>query len=89
MVRVRVKLVSLLRDAVGKPVVELELHDNATLADVLERLFSEYPKLRSVVKALEERGLEVVYMVNGRFSGFDERVGEGDEVVILPPASGG
>ena len=89
MVRVRVRLVSLLRDAVGKPVVELDVEDGATLGRVLERLYSMYPKLREIVEGLERRGLEVVYMVNGRFTGFDEKVGEGDEVVILPPASGG
>jgi MoaD family protein len=89
MARVRVRLVSLLRDAVGKPIVEVEVEDGATLGRVVEELFKAYPKLGEIVRALERRGLEVVYMVNGRFSGFDERVREGDEVVLLPPASGG
>jgi len=89
MVRVRVRLVSLLRDAVGKPVVEVDVEGEPTLGEVVKRLYEIYPRLREVVEGLEKRGLEVVYMVNGRFAGFDEKVGESDEVVVLPPASGG
>jgi MoaD family protein len=89
MVKVRIRLVSLLRDAIGKPVIELEAGDKPTLGEVIEKLYEMYPKLRRIVEALEKRGLDVVYMVNGRFAGFDEPIGEDDEIVILPPASGG
>ncbi|BES81233.1 MoaD/ThiS family protein [Pyrodictium abyssi] len=91
MVRVKVRLVSLLREAVGgRRELELELESNsATLGDVLVKLFREYPRLKSLVEELEERGLAVLYTVNGRSASRDTMVSDGDEIAILPPASGG
>ena len=89
MARVRVRLVSLLREAVGASEIAVEVGDEATLHDVLEALFNKYPSLKRLVHDLEMRGLDVVYLVNGRFSGLDQLVRDGDEIVILPPASGG
>ncbi|KSW12383.1 hypothetical protein CF15_06535 [Pyrodictium occultum] len=91
MAGVRVRLVSLLREAVGgQQELELELGgDGATLGEVLEKLFARHPRLRSLVEELERRGMQVVYLVNGRSASRDTRVGPGDEVVLLPPASGG
>lgn len=89
--RVRVKLVSLLRDAVdgaGEVIVEID-GDKARLRDVLEKLYASHPKLKRLVGGLEERGLGVVYMVNGQGAGLDAEVKDGDLVAILPPASGG
>lgn len=85
------RLVSLLREAVGgQQELELELGgDGATLGEVLEKLFARHPRLRSLVEELERRGMQVVYLVNGRSASRDTRVGPGDEVVLLPPASGG
>ncbi|ABM80936.1 MoaD/ThiS family protein [Hyperthermus butylicus] len=89
MVRVRVRLVSLLREAVGGSEVVIEVGEDATLRDVLKTLFTRYPGLEKLVRELEARGLDIVYLVNGRFSGLDQQVRDGDEIVILPPASGG
>jgi MoaD family protein len=89
--RVRVKLVSLLRDAVdgaGEVVVEVD-GDKAQLRDVLEKLYTSYPKLKKLIEGLGERGLGVVYMVNGQGVDLDAEVKDGDLVAILPPASGG
>jgi MoaD family protein len=91
MAKVRVRLVSLLREAVGgKSEIELELgSDRATLAEAIARLFEEYPRLRSLVEELEQRGLVVIYTVNGYGASRDAIVADGDEIAILPPASGG
>ncbi len=89
--KVRVKLVSLLRDAVngeGEVVVEIN-GEKARLRDVLEKLYSTYPRLKKLVEGLGERGLGVVYMVNGQGAELDAEVRDGDLVAILPPASGG
>ncbi len=87
---VRVRLVSLLRDAVGgRGELEVPVKGEATLSDVLAELFSRYPKLESMIRELEQRGLNIVYMVNGRGAAPRDRVKPGDVVTILPPASGG
>ena len=89
--RVRVRLVSLLREAVGGArEVELELPGGeASLDEVLRALFSRYPRLGELVKQLEERGLNIVYMVDGEAGDGSRRVRDGSTVTILPPASGG
>jgi len=89
--RVRVRLVSLLRDAVGGArSVEVEVPgEGMKLGELLEKLFRMYPRLREVIRGLEERGLNVVYMVNGESAGSEHVVRPGDELVVLPPASGG
>ncbi len=89
--RVRVRLVSLLRDAVGGArSVEVEVPaDGIRLGELLEELFRRYPGLREVIRGLEERGLRVLYMVNGESADMGRVVRPGDDVVILPPASGG
>jgi len=86
--RVRVRLVSLLRDAVGgRSLVEVELPGSeASFEDVLKALYEQYPSLARLVEKLRERGLEIlVVSEKGREGG----VKEGDTVVLLPPASGG
>jgi len=87
--RVRVRLVSLLREAVGSRELELELEDGATLGDLLEALYGRFPRLREIVEGLEKRGLNVLFMVNGSTAALGERLRDGDVVTILPPASGG
>jgi len=89
--RVKIRLVSLLREAVeGRREVELELGgDKATLGEVIDKLFKEYPRLKNLVEELEERGLAVIYTVNGRSASRDTIVSDSDEIAILPPASGG
>lgn len=90
--RVRVRLVSLLRDAVdGSASVELEIpgRSEASLGEVLEELYKRYPRLGRLVEELDRRGLTVVYTVNGQGAGPGDTVRDGDTVALLPPASGG
>ena len=89
--RVRVRLVSLLREAVGgRQELELELPgDSARLGDVVKALYERYPSLGKLVRELEDRGLNIVYMVNGQGASEDAAVRDGDTVTVLPPASGG
>lgn len=89
---VRVRLVSLLRDAVdGRASVELELpgRSEASLGEVLEELYKRHPRLRRLVEELNRRGLTVVYTVNGQGTEPGDMVKDGDTVALLPPASGG
>lgn len=88
--KLRVRLVSLLRDAVGgRREVEVEVEGEATLGEVLEKLFERHPRLRGLIEELERRGLQVLYLVNGASASPGDRVRPGDVVTILPPASGG
>ena len=80
--RVRVRLFASLREAAGTEIVELDLPEGATAAEAWHRLAEAHPSLSS-----RRRSLAVA--VNRRYARFDEPVAEGDEIVFIPPVSGG
>jgi len=80
--RVRVRLFASLREAAGTELVELDLPAGATAEEAWRRLAEAHPSL-----AGRRRSLAVA--VNRRYARFDEPLSEADEVVFLPPVSGG
>ena len=80
--RVRVRLFASLRDLVGRPEVTLDLPDGATAADAWGRLVAEHPGV-----AERRGGLSVA--VNRKYAAFGAPLAEADEVVFVPPVSGG
>lgn len=80
--KVRVRLFAALREAMGRAEVELELPDGATAEDAWLSLVQRSPGL-----AGKRRSLSV--SVNRRYAAFDAPLAEGDEVVFIPPVSGG
>jgi len=80
--RVRVRLFASLREAAGTEHVELDLPDGATGEEAWRRLAELHPPL-----AGRRRSLAVA--VNRRYARFEEPLAEGDEVVFVPPVSGG
>jgi molybdopterin synthase sulfur carrier subunit len=81
-VRVRVRLFASLREAAGIDEVDLELPDGAS-ADIAWRALAErYP-------ALAGRRERLMAAVNRRYAPFDAPLQPGDEVVFIPPVSGG
>lgn len=80
--RVRVRLFASLREAAGRSELDLELPDGATAGAAWERLLLEHP-------ALSARRSHLAVAVNRAYRSFDERLAAGDEVVFIPPISGG
>ena len=80
--RVNVRLFAGIREAVGRPEVELEVADGATAEDVWRRLAADHP-------SLAPRRPSLTAAVNRRYSAFDSVLRDGDEVVFVPPVSGG
>ncbi len=80
--RVRVRLFASLREVVGRSEIDLELRSDATPEDAFRALSRAHP-------ALEQRRPSLSAAVNRRYVGFDEPLREGDEVVFVPPVSGG
>ncbi len=85
MVRIRVKLFAVFADAVGAKELVISLSKEKVKAkDILEYIRSKYPKFRE-----SEKVVPVLMLVNGVNVLPDNEVKEGDEVSLLPPASGG
>ena len=79
---VKVRFFAGIRDVVGRPELQLDVPEGATAADVWTRLAADHPALTP-----KRKGLAAA--VNRRYAGFDTALGEGDEVVFVPPVSGG
>ena len=80
--RVRVRLFASLREAAGAEEMELELPGGATAEEAWRRLVEACP-------ALAPRRRSLAVAVNRRYARFDEPLAPGDEVVFIPPVSGG
>ena len=76
------RLFASLREAVGRDQLELELPDGATAEDAWRSVVAECPAL-----AARRRSLSAA--VNRRYLPFDSPLSAGDEVVFIPPVSGG
>jgi len=80
--RVRVRLFASLREAVGQGEVDLDLPAHATAEDAWAILARDHP-------ALAERRPRLTAAINRRYAPFDSALSDGDELVFVPPVSGG
>ncbi len=77
-----VKLFAAFQEAYKSPELQLELSSQTTVYQVLERLIYEHPEL--------EKWRDLTrFGVNLQFVEPDTIVQDGDEVVLIPPVSGG
>lgn len=78
--RIRLKFISIYTDVFGKEMI-VELHDEATIDDLLDLL----------EKKLKEREIDVkpILFVNYRFPKEHQVLNDGDEVLVMPPFAGG
>ena len=71
-----------LRDVTGAPQLDVDLAENATVGDLLEKIYELHPALRDHDQSvLVGAGLEFVdrnYVLK-----------EGEEIAIMPPVQGG
>ncbi len=81
-VTVRVKLFAVYQEAYGVPELTLELPEGTSVEALCDRLMTEHPEL--------EQWREVTrFGVNLQFSEPETLLQTGDEVVLIPPVSGG
>ena len=80
--RVTVKLFARLRELTGAGSLDWTLAEKATIADLIESLQQEFPKLA-------EAAPKTIISVNQEFADLSTPLAEGDEVALFPPVSGG
>jgi molybdopterin synthase catalytic subunit len=81
-VKVNVRLFAGLHDLVGQRLVSLELSEGATIADLRDRLSSQYPAVTPFLSTL-------VCAVDEEYVSSERSLRDGDEVALIPPVSGG
>jgi len=80
--KVRVKFFAILRERAGTGELLKELPDGATVADLWRQLQRDHPKL-------DVPGIRMLYAVNQNYVSLDHKLSDNDEVVFVPPVSGG
>lgn len=79
---VRVCFYSQLREVAGGDQVDVNLPDQATVSDLLEKLYQQKPALRA-------RDKSILVGAGVEFVDRQYRIKPGDEISIMPPVQGG
>ncbi len=81
---VRVRFFAILRDRVGREVVEMPVSGEITLRELEGMVVEMFPQMEEYL-----RGRKVLISVNQEFATPETVIKDGDEVAFLPPFSGG
>jgi molybdopterin converting factor subunit 1 len=80
--KVKVKFFALYRELVGTRETEMDLSPDATALDLWNSFADRHPQLGPNLPHTR-------FAVNGEYASADRALKEGDEVVFIPPVSGG
>lgn len=80
--QVKVKLFAILRERAGQSELLQEIGDDSTIGELWQNLRKEHSGLAAV-------DIKLLYAVNGDYVEPDHVLRDGDEVVFVPPVSGG
>jgi molybdopterin synthase catalytic subunit len=82
MMRVTVLYFATLRDLTGERQESLELTQNATVADLKAALGDRHPKAKLSLDS-------ALFAINREYAFPEDALGDGDEIAVFPPVSGG
>ncbi|HEX6439925.1 MAG TPA: molybdopterin converting factor subunit 1 [Candidatus Binatia bacterium] len=80
--KIKVKFFAILRERAGAAEITRDLEDGSTVADLWQALQQDFPKLNVA-------GIRLLYAVNQNYVSPDFKLSDQDEVVFIPPVSGG
>ena len=80
--KIRVEFYSQLRDLAGTAELNIDLPAEATVADLLEKIYKKAPALRS-------RDKSILVGAGVEFVDRNYKLKAGDEISIMPPMQGG
>lgn len=80
--KIKVKFFAILRERAGTAEVTKEIKEGSTVGDLWQALQQEYPKLNVP-------GIRLLYAVNQNYVKPENQLSDQDEVVFIPPVSGG
>lgn len=81
-VRLTIHLFAALRDAVGRPQVDLNVSPPCEVSELREALAREYPALAAMLP-------HVLVALNHEYARNEDVIPEGAEIALIPPVSGG
>ena len=80
--KVRVKFFAILRERAGAGEVTMEIRERSTVRELWNALRREYP-------GLAPAEMRLLYAVNREYVNLEHVLKDNDEVVFVPPVSGG
>lgn len=80
--KVTVKLFAAYQDAYGQTEIELDVESGITVETIGDRIRAPYPELTALASVTR-------YGINHEFVPPEQTVAPGDEIVLIPPVSGG
>ena len=80
--KAKVRLFARLSELAGTREAEVEVGEGLTAGEVYKALCRRYPALSGINGSIR-------YAVNGEYADPGHPVGEGDELALIPPVSGG
>ncbi len=80
--KITIKLFAVYQEILGVPELVWDVPETSTVGEVCDRLLEQHPRLE------QWRNL-TRYGVNLNFVSIDTPLKDGDEVVLIPPVSGG
>ncbi len=81
MMKVKILAFGIAKDILGNREIQLALPENATVAALRAQLTAQYPEL--------EKLNSLAVAINGAYAESEAKIGDSDEVVLIPPVSGG
>jgi molybdopterin synthase sulfur carrier subunit len=94
MITVKIRTILTIKKILGKGEIEVSVEDNTPLHELVSILVKRYGDELASLLAAPKNGLPYIRcMVNGRdiafLNGMETALHSGDEVLMLPPVSGG
>ena len=80
--KIKVKFFAILRERAGTAEVTKDIREGSTVTDLWQALQQDFPKLNVA-------GIRLLYAVNRNYVSPDFKLSDQDEVVFIPPVSGG
>lgn len=80
--KIPVTFYSYFKDLAGTPRCEFEIAECTSIADLMECIFKDYPKLKSMERA-------ILIAVGVEYQTREYKLQPGDEVSLFPPVQGG
>ncbi|MCS7368922.1 MAG: MoaD/ThiS family protein [archaeon GBS-70-058] len=82
----KVKFISYLRDLIGRSDAIIKMKDGASVNDLMEILWEKWP----IIGKMDLHGEgPIIILLNGKPVGRSVKLNDGDEVELIPPATGG
>lgn len=83
---VKVKFALYLKELIGKSVIELKLSKNTSVGELINILKDKWPLIKKM--DLDGEG-PIILLLNNKPTSRIEKLKDGDEIEIIPPAIGG